>query len=76
MYYHNITKNWYNERDYADAVEKSEPGDIIKMSNEGCALILDLLTEDSEIEFKGEHDWARKQFLDYFEEWHGVPLRV
>ena len=67
-YYHNLTKGWYNENDYGTAVENSNPGDIIKMSFRGNALLFDLLIEDHEIENKGEHDWARKQFLDYQKE--------
>lgn len=73
-YYHNITKNWYNENDYGDAVENSEPGDIIKMSFRGNALVIDLTTVDSFIEETGEYDWARKQFLDYFKEFHGIDF--
>jgi hypothetical protein len=74
-YYHNLTKNWFNENDYGDAVENSEVGDIIKMSFRGNALVIDLLKEDLEIESKGEHDWARKQFLDYFKEFHDVDFQ-
>ena len=69
-YYHNITKGWYNENDCGDAVENSYVGDVIKMSFRGNALMIDLLYEDLEIESKGEHDWARKQFLNYFKEFH------
>ena len=67
-YYHNLTKGWFNENDYSDAAENSERGDIIKMSFRGNALIFDLQLEDLEIEHKGEHDWARKQFLEKFRE--------
>ena len=72
--YHNITKNWFNENDYGDAVENSESGDIIKMSFRGNALVIDLINVDLSIEDKGEHDWARKQFLDYFKEFHGTDF--
>jgi hypothetical protein len=71
-YYHNLTKKWFNENDYHDAVENSEVGDIIKMSFRGNALIIDLLKEDLEIESKGEYQWARDKFLDYFKEHHKV----
>ena len=73
-YYHNLTKNWFNENDYGDAVENSEVGDVIKMSFRGNALVIDLLNEDLKIEYKGEHDWARKQFLDKFKKFHGVDF--
>ena len=73
-YYHNLTKNWFNENDYGDAVENSEVGDVIKMSFRGNALVIDLLKEDLKIEDKGEHDWARKQFLEYFKKFHGVDF--
>lgn len=71
VYYHNLTKNWFNENDYGDAVENSDFGDIIKFSIRGSALIFDLLKEDSTIEYSGEHEWVRDKFLDYFEEFHG-----
>jgi hypothetical protein len=74
-YYHNLTKNWFNENDYGDAVENSEVGDVIKMSFRGNALVIDLLKEDLTIESKGEHDLARKQFLDYFKEFHEVDFQ-
>ena len=74
-YYHNLTQNWFNENDYGDAAENSEPGDIIKMSFRGNALMIDLLKEDLSIESKGEHDWARKQFLDKFKEYHGIDFK-
>jgi hypothetical protein len=74
-YYHNLTKNWFNENDYADAVENSEVGDVIKMSFRGNALVIDLLKEDLEIESKSQHDFARKQFLDYFKEFHEVDFQ-
>lgn len=67
-YYHNITKNWYNENDCYTAVENSDVGDVIKFSFRGNALVFDLFVEDPEIENKGEHEWARKQFLDYQKE--------
>ena len=54
-YYHNLTKNWYNENSYNDAVENSEVGDQIKFTFRGNALVFDLLNEDLEIEDKGEH---------------------
>jgi len=69
-YYHNLTKNWFNENDYRDAVENSEKGDIIKMSFRGNALLIYLKEVDLDIESKGEHDWARNQFLEYFNEFH------
>ena len=69
-YYHNLTKNWFNENDYGDAVENSDKGDIIKMSFRGNALMIDLKEIDSEIESEGEHDWARNQFLERFKEFH------
>lgn len=71
VYYHNLTKGWFNENDYGDAVENSELGDIIKFSIRGSALIFDLLKEDSTIEYSGEYEWARDKFMDYFEEFHG-----
>lgn len=73
-YYHNLTKGWFNENDYGDAVEISDPGDVVKMTFRGNALIIDLLKEDSNIEYPGEYDWARKQFLDYFKEYHEVDF--
>ncbi len=73
-YYHNLTKNWFNENDYGDAVENSDVGDVIKMSFRGNALVIDLFKEDLEIESKGEHHWARKQFLDYFKVFHEVDF--
>jgi hypothetical protein len=69
-YYHNLTKNWFNENDYGDAVENSEKGDLIKMSFRGNALLIDLKEVDLELEYKGEHDWARNQFIEYFKEFH------
>ena len=69
-YYHNLTKNWFNENDYGDAVENSDKGDIIKMSFRGNALMIDLKEVDLELESKGEHDWARNKFLKYFKEFH------
>jgi len=69
-YYHNLTKNWFNENDYGDAVENSDKGDIIKMSFRGNALMIDLKEIDSEIESEGEHDWVRNQFLERFKEFH------
>ena len=66
-YYHNLTKNWFNENDYADAAENSDPDDIIKMSFRGNALLIDLRNEDLKIETRGEHDWARRQFLEKLE---------
>jgi hypothetical protein len=69
-YYHNITKNWFNQNDYGDAVENSDKADIIKMSFRGNALLIDLKEVDLEIEDKGEHNWARNQFLEYFKEFH------
>lgn len=41
-YWHNLTKGWFNENDYGDAVENSEVGDVIKFSIRGNALMLDL----------------------------------
>ncbi len=73
-YYHNITRGWYNENDYGDAVENSEVGDVIKMSFRGNALMFDLIEVDLEIEYQGEHDWARKQFKKYFKKFHGEKL--
>jgi hypothetical protein len=75
IYYHNLTKNWFNENDYIDAVESSSLGDVIKMSFRGNALMFDLLKEDLQIEDKGEHEWARKQFLDYFKQFNGVNFK-
>ena len=69
-YYHNLTKNWFNENDYGDAVENSDKGDIIKMSFRGNALMIDLKEVDLKLESKGEHDWARNQFLEYFKEFY------
>lgn len=69
-YYHNLTKKWFNENDYTAAVENSDPDDIIKMSFRGNALIIDLRNQDLIIETRGEHDWARRQFLDYFRKFH------
>lgn len=71
VYYHNLTKGWFNENDYVDAVENSDAGDLIKFSIRGSALMFDLLKEDSTIEYSGEYEWARDKFLDYFEEFHG-----
>jgi len=71
VYYHNLTKGWFNENDYGDAVEKSDVGDIIKFSIRGSALIFDLQKEDSTIEYSGEYEYARDKFLDYFKKYHG-----
>jgi len=73
-YYHNLTKKWFNKNDYGDAAESSEKGDIIKMSFRGNALIIDLKEVDLEIEDKGEHDWAREQFLNHFKEINGFDF--
>lgn len=75
VYYHNLTKGWFNENDYGDAVENSDAGDVIKFSIRGSALIFDLLKEDSTIEYSGEYEWARDKFVDYFEEFHGQNLQ-
>ena len=69
-YYHNLTKNWFNENSCTDAVENSDRGDVIKMSFRGSALIIDLKEVDLKIEDKGEYDWARVRFLEYFKEYH------
>lgn len=75
-YYHNLTQNWFNENDYVDAAENSDVGDIIKMSFRGNALMIDLIYEDLKIESKGEHDWAREQFFEKFEEFHGQKFNT
>jgi hypothetical protein len=72
--YHNLTKNWFNESDYGDAAENSEARDKIKISFQGNALLFDLLKEDPNIEFNGENNWAREQFLNAFKEFHGVDF--
>lgn len=69
-FYHNITKGWFNVNDRGDAAEMSEPGDIIKMSFAGNALMFDLIETDLKIELKGEYDWAREEFLKCFREFH------
>lgn len=75
-YYHNISQSWFNENDPYDAATKSKGGDIIKMSFRGNSLMFDLIKEDLKIEDKGEHDWAREQFLYHFKNFHGVNFDI
>lgn len=74
VYYHNLTKGWFNENDITDAAENSSAHDCIKLSFRGNALMIDLLKEDLEIGEKGEYDWARKEFLEAFQEVHGHAI--
>ena len=68
IYYHNLTKGWFNENSYTDAAENSDAGDVIKFSERGNALLFDLMEENPEIESNGEYNWARNQFLDHYRE--------
>ena len=74
-YYHNISKDWYNENDVSDAAENSEVGDKIKISFRGNALMIDLLKEDLKIESKGEHEEERNKFLSYFKKYHNINFK-
>ena len=74
VYYHNLTKGWFNENDLTDAAEKSSAHDCIKLSFRGNALMIDLLKEDLKIESKGEYDWARADFMEAFQEVHGHAI--
>lgn len=60
-FYHNLTKNWFNETDLCDAVEKSDSGDVIKLTDVGCALVVDL----------SENQEVYDRFNEYFQEFHG-----
>lgn len=75
IYYHNITKGWFNENDLEDAIFESSPNDIVKFSERGNALLFDINTEDSDIESTGEYSYVRKEWKDRFlklmgEEWN------
>lgn len=69
IYYHNITKDWYNENDYGEAVENSEKGDLIKFSVRGNAQMFDL--EKLEPEDAKDYDYAKEQFCNYYYEFTG-----
>lgn len=69
-YWHNLTQGWFNENDLVDAVENSNKTDIIKFSVRGCALMLDLRKENKQDESEEEFNHIRKEFLDYFEDFH------
>ncbi len=66
IYYHNITKGWYNEEDMGDAVESSKKGDVIKFSVRGCSVVYDLKTLEGD-DFD-EYGWIRRHLCDYFKE--------
>lgn len=68
VYYHNITKDRYNESDYGDAVELSDKGDLIKFSVRGNAQVFDL--ETLEPGDAKDYEFARTQFCGYFKELH------
>lgn len=61
IFYHNLTKNWFNETDLEDAVYNSSMGDVIKFTFSGSAMIYDLKDDR-------EYPSIRTEFLDLFEE--------
>jgi hypothetical protein len=64
IYFHNITKNWFNCNDLGDAAESSEHGDLIKFSVRGNAQMFDLATltpSDAE-----DYSHYRQDFIDCF----------
>lgn len=68
VYYHNITKCWYNENDIIDAVENTSIGDVIKFSISGNALLFDMDKIDRSTELNDEYSWVRLQFNELFEQ--------
>lgn len=74
IFYHNITKAWYNKSDLCDAIENSDFCDRIKFSISGNALMFDIYKEDTSIESKGEYSWIRKQFKDKLTEYIQTSL--
>lgn len=71
-YWHNVTKDIYNENDLTDFVEQSDKGDIIKFTDRGSAIIYDLKTlkEDQFNEYK----YVQKNFLEKFKELNEIDF--
>lgn len=69
IYYHNITKGWYNKNDYGDAAEYSDKGDIIKFTARGNAQVFDLETMTPED--ANDYKFAKEQFLDHYKKFTG-----
>lgn len=72
-YWHNISKGEYNNNDMQDFIESCvERTDRIKFSERGCAIVYDLdtLEQDEFNEFKR----LKKEFLECFEEFHGISF--
>ncbi|WP_116787649.1 hypothetical protein [Flavobacterium psychrotrophum] len=68
IYYHNLTKGIFNENDLGDAVESADPGDVIKFTARGCAIVFDI---NAPAEDEGEeYDYVREDFKRYFDEYH------
>jgi len=74
VYYHNLTKGWFNENDRNEAAANSEAHDYVKFSIRGNSLMHDVLREDEELESKGEYTWVRNDFFEAFKELHGVEF--
>ena len=65
-YWHNISKNIYNENDLGDFVDECEKGDVIKFTDRGSAIIYDLETL-KEDQFN-EYQYVKDNFLEKFKE--------
>lgn len=68
IYFHNITKNWYNLNCLVDAVEESDKGDDIKFTVRGNAQVFDLRT--LEPDDAKDYEYVRREFTEYFKEFH------
>lgn len=70
IFYHNLTKRWYNKSCLIDVVESADPNDIIKFSVAGNALLFDIIKKGDD-ESLGEFDDIRQNFLQVYKELNG-----
>lgn len=73
IYYHNISKNIYNESDLGDFLSYYCNGDIIKFSKSGNSLVYDMFEENLNIESEREFGQIRSEFLKEIKEF--TPVR-
>lgn len=76
IYWHNVTKQIWNENDLGDFVEGNiDHGDDIRFSIRGNAIIYSLNQLEQDEDYQ-EFKWVKDQFIEYFKEFYEEEFKV
>jgi hypothetical protein len=74
VYWHNLTRGWFNESELDEFIEIYDPGDVIMFSIAGNALIYSLTNRNDDED--REFDYVRREFLDTYQRETGRALII